>query len=197
LPEQELVQYVVEGRREAWEYIAASFYPQLFGYVMSIVKEEESAEELVQDVFVSFWTKRDNIEINISLKAYLFRASRNHALNFIKRKKFEENYHRGLAQKANFAHDTTEETVHFTELQQKLSDAIESLPDSCREIFKLSRFEEMTYKEIAETLDIPIRTVHYQIGLALKELKEKLSNEYDRDIIPLFIPLLVGILFFP
>jgi RNA polymerase sigma-70 factor (ECF subfamily) len=179
LQEQELIQRVHAGDREAWDFIARQYYTPLLNFVTGMVRVREQAEELVQDVFVNFWVKRDRLNVSVSLKAYLYRAARNHTLNFIKRRNFEANYHSYLAKTTSAEHNETEDAYHFSELEKALYGAIDEMPEKRREIFTLSRFEDMTYKEIAETLDIPVRTVHYQIGLALKELREKLSGIAD------------------
>lgn len=181
VPDFSLAASIREGNQAAWEQVVHQYYQMLFGFILSMVKEPATAEELVQDVFANFWAKREQISITVSLKAYLYRAARNHTINYLKRRKFEQEYQHQLAgqmaarQMAGQSEDT-ETAFHFSELEKKLYAAIEALPDSCREIFKLSRFEQMTYKEIAETLEIPVRSVHYQIGLALKELRDELKD---------------------
>lgn len=183
--EQQLITKVKEGDQAAWDYIARTYYQPLFGYVMSMVRERESAEELVQDVFVNFWAKREKINITTSLKAYLYRAARNHTLNFIKRRNFELNYQRSLAERMTRYHNDTEQTFHFSELEKRLNESIQALPEKRKEIFMMSRFEDLTYKEIATALDIPVRQVHYQIGLALKELRTKLKGHVDYNLMSL------------
>ena len=177
--ELQLITQVKEGDQAAWDYIAKMYYQPLFGYVMSMVRERETAEELVQDVFVNFWAKRERINITTSLKAYLYRAARNHTLNYIKRRNFELNYQRSLADRLKNHHNDTEQAFHYSELEKRLYESIEALPEKRKEIFMMSRFEDLTYKEIAAALDIPVRQVHYQIGLALKELRSKLQGLVD------------------
>ena len=174
--EQALIAAVRAGEQAAWEYITRKYYAPILNFIYNMVRDHESAKELIQDVFVNFWVKRDHLYIKASLKAYLYKAARNTALNFVKRKKFEANYQADLAKKLVIHQNETEDTLHFNELEKALYDAIANLPEKGREIFKLSRFEGMTYKEISETMDIPIRTVHYQIGLSLKALREKLKG---------------------
>ncbi|ANQ49935.1 RNA polymerase sigma-70 factor [Flammeovirga yaeyamensis] len=179
IEEAELIDLVKNGDRHAWEYITKEYYQAILNFINNMVHDWETAEELVQDIFVNFWTKRENLNINLSLKAYLYRASRNHTLNFIKRRNFERDYQKGVAERMEISKNDTEDAYHFNELEKKLYASIEELPEKMREIFKMSRFEDLTYKEIAEALDIPVRTVHYQIGLALKQLREKLKGHAD------------------
>ena len=192
--ESQLIENIKNGDQEAWDYIVGLYYQPLFGYVMSMVREKETAEELVQDVFVNFWAKRERINITSSLKAYLYRAARNHTLNFIKRRKFELNYQRSLAERMTIQHNDTEQAFHFSELEKKLYGAIEALPEKRKEIFRMSRFEDLTYKEIAAALDIPVRQVHYQIGLALKELRTKLQGLVDYKLMAVGWIALIGLL---
>ena len=87
------------------------------------------------------------------------------------------NYQQSL--KPDYSYNSTDTKIGYSELEQQLNRSIEELPETRRDIFKLSRFEDMTYKEISDTLEIPIRQVHYQIGLALKELREKVQHLVD------------------
>lgn len=195
--DEQLFKEIKKGNRKAWELIIKSYYNALFVFILGMVKEKESAEELVQDVFVNIWDKRDKINITTSLKAYLYRASRNHTLNFLKRKKFEMDYHKRLAETSSYLDNKTEDSIHYTELQKHLFKAIEDLPDNCKHIFKMSRYEELTYKEISDVLGVPVRSVHYQIGLALKELRNKLKGLYSKESIPFFALFVVVLYFFP
>ena len=176
---QEVLKGIQKGDKAAWDLVVEVFYQPLYGYILSMTRRPETAEELVQDVFVNFWVKREQIQINTSLKAYLYKASRNHTLNFLKRQSFERNYHQELAQQPKQNLNATAQDFHYNELEKRLADAISALPDNCREIFEMSRFEDLTYKEISEMLDIPIRQVHYQISLALKALRNDLQEYVD------------------
>lgn len=189
--QQHLLDEVKAGNQQAWEFIVREFHGPLYSFIYNMVRHPENAEELIQDVFVNFWTKREKINITTSLKAYLYRAARNHTLNFIKRRNFEINYQKRVAQEMDTSRNDTEETFNYTQLERKLTEAIEDLPDKCREIFKMSRFADMTYKEIAEAMDVPVRTVHYQIGLALKALREKLSGDYEPEALQTLLPWLM------
>ena len=175
---EDLLKKIKGGDRETWAEFVKTYYEPIKGFIHRMLQQPSLAEELTQDVFANFWHKRNEIHIQTSLKAYLYRTARNLTLNYIKRKKLETDYKQSLGKVLEFKQNNTEETIQFTELQIILNREIENLPEECREIFKLSRYEELSYKEIAETLDIPIRRVHYQIGLALKTLREKLKKRY-------------------
>jgi len=175
---ENLLKKIKAGDRETWAEFVNTYYEPIKGFINRMLQQPSLAEELAQDVFANFWYKRNEIDIQTSLKAYLYRTARNLTLNFIKRRKLETDYAQSLGKVLDFKQNITEESIQFTELQIILNKEIENLPEECREIFKLSRYEELSYKEIAEMLDIPIRRVHYQIGLALKTLREKLKKRY-------------------
>lgn len=177
---EEVLNGIQRGDKESWELVVEVFYQPLYGYILSMTRHSETSEELVQDVFVNFWVKREQIQINTSLKAYLYRAARNHTLNFLKRQSFERNYHKELVHLQSYEGlNATAQEVQYNELELQLKKAIEALPEHCREIFEMSRFEDLTYKEIAEALEVPVRQVHYQISLALKSLRNDLKGYVD------------------
>ena len=147
------------------------FYPFLCNTIVRIVKDKALAEDLAQDTFFKFWDKRHSIDIQTSLKAYLRRMAVNEALYHIrKNKKFlkdEAIEPADLGEKTS----TVEDQLLHQELEDKIGAAIRTLPPRCQEVFRLSRFEELSYKEIAAKLDISIKTVENQMGKALKMLR--------------------------
>lgn len=185
---------IKSGDRTTWTNFIKTYYEPIKGFIYRMVLEINYSEELTQDVFANFWNKKDEIIINTSLKAYLYRSARNLTLNFIKRNKYEADYALRLGKTQSFYNNETEERIHFTELELTLKQEINNLPEECKEIFKLSRYEDLSYKEIAELLDIPPRRVHYQIGIALKSLKEKLKNKYGDSYFLLINSILINLL---
>lgn len=185
----QVLEQIQRGEKKAWDQVVDVFYQPLYAFILGMTRQPEIAEELVQDVFVNFWTKREQIQINTSLKAYLYRAARNHTLNFLKRQSFEANYRRELAQKPRPKLNITAQEVQYNELENRLKEAIQELEEPAKEIFELSRFENLTYKEISETLDIPVRQVHYQISLALKSLRKALRGYVNLTLL-MFIVML-------
>ncbi len=176
LPDSDLLPKIKDGNKKAWEMLVTKYYNPLLNFILSMIRSEATAEELLQDVFVNIWIKKDSLDIKTSLKAYLYRASRNHTLNHIKRKQLEANYQDSLSNSFQYHNNSTEEDYNLNELESKLYRSIESLPENCREVFKMSRFDGLSYKEIAEALDVSTRNVHYQMSIALKALKEDLKD---------------------
>lgn len=176
-----------EGDESAFEMIFKSHYQPLCNYAYSFLRDRDEAEEVVQATFLTVWEKRDGITIASSLKAYLYRAVRNSCLNAIKHAKIKERHAEETAFVSDKSHESVAQSLISTELDQKIGDALMALPEQCRLIFKMSRYEELKYAEIAQQLDISIKTVENQIGKALKIMREQL-----RDYLPLLIILMNG-----
>lgn len=155
----------------AFEQLFRAYYPRLCAFAGTLLEDCVEAEEVVQTMFCRLWEQRTSLEVTSSVQAYLFRAVRNASLNQIKKTKIRDAYKvmnlDNLNQNPEFQPDRITESA----LSQRIEKAIADLPEQCRLVFKLSRFEEMKYKEIAEYLNISIKTVENQMGKALKRLR--------------------------
>lgn len=164
-----------------------TYYQSLCRYANTFTGNPEEAEEVVQATFIGIWEKRQAIDITTSVKAYLYRAVRNACLNEIKHQKVKQLYaDHELKAGENYAEATDQSTLR-DELEEKIKAALLVLPEQCRIIFQLSRFEELKYQEIADQLNLSIKTVENQMGKALKIMREQL-----RDYLPLIALLLNG-----
>jgi len=173
--EQELVQALQNGDERAVEALFKSLYQRLCNYANTILNDIYESEEVVQQVFVQLWEKRETMEITTSVQSYLFRAVRNTSLNKIKHEKVRRIYAEEVTAMAQQSEPATVTSFH-NELQNQIHVAIESLPEQCRLVFKLSRFEELKYAEIAEQLGISVKTVENHMGKALKLMREQLKD---------------------
>lgn len=176
LSEQEIIGAIREGNERIFEETFRKYYQSLCNYANSILKEMDEAEEVVQNLFMSIWEKRNDLEINISLKSYLYRAVHNHCLNRIKHLKVREEYQQYAVNFYDASYESVSQTVMKNELETKIEEAIRKLPEQCRLIFRMSRFEELKYHEIAEQLELSPKTVENQIGKALKILRVELAE---------------------
>lgn len=176
LSEQEIIGAIREGNERIFEETFRKYYQSLCNYANSILKEMDEAEEVVQNLFLSIWEKRSDLEISISLKSYLYRAVHNHCLNRIKHLKVREEYQQYAVNFYEASYESVSQTVMKNELETKIEEAIKKLPEQCRLIFRMSRFEELKYHEIAEQLELSPKTVENQIGKALKILRVELAE---------------------
>jgi RNA polymerase sigma-70 factor (ECF subfamily) len=172
--EQQIIQQLSRGDQLIFEGVYKTHYKELVLFALRFVEEQEDAEEIVQNLFYDLWTKRENINITSSLRAYLFSSTRNLCLNFIKHKKVEFKYkeHNAYLLKEDSASEN--DTITEQELADKIDAAVEKLPSERQKVFKMSRYDGLKYKDIAEKLNISIKTVENQMGKALKFLRDEL-----------------------
>lgn len=158
---------------EALQSIYTSYYTLLCNQVFIVLREKQASEDIVQEVISDLWVKKDLININQAIFPYLKRACRNRALNYLRdTKKWEnESDEIFLVLDNNVNKD---EELEILELQKMITSTISQLPEKCRIVFSLSRFEEMSYQEIADHLEISVKTVENHISKALKILREKI-----------------------
>lgn len=150
-----------------------AFYKPLVKYAFSIIKDKDEAEDLVQQVFMNLLQKQTDLQIEISLRAYLYKAVYHSALNKVKQNanQIKLDVNSVSEDKLNY-----QEIYHDTELQEKIEASIGSLPAQCARIFKMSRFEELKYQQIADELGLSIKTIENQMGKALKLLRVSLKD---------------------
>lgn len=157
--------------------IYQKYSEKLFGYTFVLLKNKEEAEEVVQETFVKLWEKRSEILINSSLGAYLFKMSKNIILNRIREKFYFSVAAEWIKEERDVMENSTEETIDTNELQNILNEIISRLPAKRKEVFLLSRVENMTYKEIAAYLNISENTVDTQIRKSLEFIRQHLLKE--------------------
>lgn len=174
--EKDLIARLREGDQTAFELLFHFYYPGLVLFSAQFTADRSEAEEIVQDFFVKFWQKHQQISLTDSLKAYFFLSVKNGSLNFLKHKKVEEKYIQKMMTLADnhLAYDP--DLYIDSELQVKLKNAIELLPEKCREIFIMSRIKGLKNEEIADQLSLSKRTVETQISKALKVLRHELKD---------------------
>lgn len=172
-----------QGDVVAFETLFKSHYRNLCIYAEDMVGEKSAAEEIVGDFFLKFWENHENIAIQISHKAYLYTSIYNNCLNYLEHLKVLQKYRdyafymidnkdlwRPVSANYPLANLISQEIVG--EIEQ----AIQDLPEHCREIFSMSRFEELSYEEIAQRLEISINTVRTQMSRALQKLRISLKE---------------------
>lgn len=174
--EKEIFHSIKQGDEKALEMLFHEFYEPLCRYALSFLKDREDAEEVVQNSFVKIWEKRDTIEVDSSPKAYLYRMIRNQCLNDLKHQKVIHQYQEHSLHTHDQYEQASDGHTIRGELEVKITEALQKLPEQCRVIFSLSRFEELKYKEIADQLNLSVKTVENQMGKALKIMREQLKE---------------------
>jgi RNA polymerase sigma-70 factor (ECF subfamily) len=175
--EQQWLAALKAGDEAALRRIFDRHYPALLGDIYRIVPDEDTCQDIAQEVFVELWRKRAELDIHTSLRAYLRRAAINRALNFLKTNK------RYVFDEPEPSADTSASDISRKLEQEALEDAlhaaIKTLPEKCRLVFSLSRFENLSHREIAEQLGISVKTIENQITKAMKHLREALARHAD------------------
>jgi len=185
LTEQQQFEALATGDITAFEMYFKSFYQPLCNYAYTFLQDRDEAEEIVQGTFISIWEKRKNLNFHTSGKSYLYAMVRNACLNVIKHEKIKQKYVGEELALTDPGYESVSNTVAGLELEERIQQAIEHLPEQCRLVFKLSRFEELKYSEIAEQLEISVKTVENHMGKALKIMREQLKD---------YLPSIIAIL---
>lgn len=165
-----------------FELLFKTYYPALCTFAYDFVNRHDLAEEIVQDTFLKIWEKYEDLDIQVSEKAYLYRAVQNNCLNFIKQNKIRAQYSGELFQQLESrislfslsSAPSAAEKLEQSELEQLAEKAIRKLPPQCQDVFRLSRFEQLSYPEISRHLGISINTVKTQMTRALQRLRDEL-----------------------
>ena len=189
LPVNQLLTTLKAGDITAFEMLFRTYYQPLCNYAYTFVQDRDEAEEIVQSTFLSVWEKRENLAIHTGVKPYLYAMVRNACLNVIKHEKIKQQHASMEMAVAERSSESVASTVMASELETRIFGAMSKLPEQCRLVFKLSRFEELKYGEIAEQLNISIKTVENQMGKALRIMREQL-----KDYLPIVIAVITGTL---
>lgn len=179
--DKELWVKVKADDKKAFELVFNKYYGSLCLYAFDLLKDEDTAEEVVADVFLKLWQKRSQIDIEFSLKPYFFRCVRNACLDYLeanKSVKYLKNVEisEKIKEMTLVEADSIVDNLSFDVMEKEVLDAIDQLPPQCRQIFCLNRFQLLTYNEISQKLDISVNTVKTQIGRALDMLRKQLKH---------------------
>ncbi len=142
-----------------------------------MVRSSAVAEDIVQDVFLKVWNNRTQLDEQKSVKAYLYRAAINTTLNYLEKAKSQTALSDEYENQVGV--NTVDESVAYQETEQRIQAAIDTLPPKCKVVFTLSRFEDQSYAEIAQTLSISVKSVEKHMGKALKILREQLKDYFQ------------------
>ncbi len=181
--EHDILLSIKKGNLQGFRRLFDNYYKMLCNIATGYLNDKHAAEEVVDDVFYKLWELRISLDIHTSIKAYLIRAVRNKCLNCLEQNKLDRYFFNDLLynetnreniSEANY--DTPLSDLVTNDLEDAVNKAIESLPNECREIFRLSRFENLKYEEIARQRNISVNTVKTQMKIALQKLRQALAG---------------------
>lgn len=174
--EQYLINGIKSRNKIIFNFVFHYYYSGLCAYAERITHDENVAEDIVQELFVTLWMKHDSIQINTSLKNYLFTSVKNRSLDHLKKERTKEKGIRNISYTVKASENLSIYWFAESELKELIDKCLENLPPRCCEIIVMSRFKGLKNQEIADKLGISKRTVELQISNALRQLREDLKN---------------------
>ena len=176
LTDSEIAGRIRKGDKGQFESLFRSSYVSLVRYAKTLLKDQDTAEEVVQDLFYRIWKDREKIKIESSLNGYLFRSVHNRCLHFIEHNRIVEKHAEEMSFRPPESPENPSDILNYKELQAKIASILEKLPERCGKIFYMNRFEGLKYTEIAEKLSVSVKTVEANMGRALKEFRKELTE---------------------
>jgi len=176
ISENDIIRRIRNGDKGEFESLFRSSYVSLVRYAKTLIKDHDTAEEIVQDLFFRLWQDKGKLKIESSLNGYLFRAVHNKCLHHIEHNKVVERHAEEMMGRQTENQESPSDILNYKELQEKIATILERLPAKCGKIFTMSRFEGLKYTEIAEKLSVSVKTVEANMGRALKEFRKELAR---------------------
>ncbi len=173
----DIIGRIRQGDVKQFESLFRSSYVSLVRYAKTLLKDHDTAEEIVQDLFCRIWKDREKINIESSLNGYLFRAVHNSCLHYIEHSRIVEKHAEEMSFRQQESPESPSDILNYKELQAKIASILEKLPERCGKIFYMNRFEGLKYNEIAEKLSVSVKTVEANMGKALKEFRKELTEK--------------------
>jgi len=179
MDDRELLQRIRQGDEQAFDALFRQYYAVLVGFTESLLRSRAVAEEVVQDVLLEVWRRRETLEIDLTWRSYLFRAARNRALNDLRHARVAQRAEPLVRGPASVAPSSPAE-LDARELDREFRRVLAALPEPVREVFQMSRRDGLKYGEIAGALGISVKTVEARMGRALRELRVQLADWLPR-----------------
>lgn len=176
LRDSEIIRRIRQGDTRQFESLFRSSYVSLVRYAKTLIRDHDTAEEIVQDLFFTVWKDKEKLHIESSLNGYLYRAVHNRSLHYIEHARVVEKYANEMGTRMQESPESPGEVLQHLELQERVAAILEKLPEKCGKIFCMSRFEGLKYSEIAEKLSVSVKTVEANMGRALKEFRRALAE---------------------
>ena len=168
-----------------FEKVFKQYFKTLQNYAYTILNDLDVAEEMVQNVFLKIWEKREKLPQDANIGSYLYKSVYHESLNWLRHEKVKLSHQQHTFYSMKDETDNAADRIKMKQLEEHLQKALNDLPQQCRTIFQMSRFDEMRYREIANELGISIKTVENQMGKALRLMRLKLVE---------FLPMMIGLI---
>jgi len=175
--DSEIVRRIRQGDIGQFESLFRSSYASLVRYAKTLIKDHDTAEEIVQDLFFRLWQDKEKLNIESSLNGYLFRSVHNKCLHYIEHIRVVERHAEEISYRQADSQESPSDILQYKELETRIARILERLPERCGQIFYMSRFEGLKYTEIAEKLSVSVKTVESNMGRALKEFRKELTEQ--------------------
>lgn len=173
-----IINALQKGDVKIFKLLFDNYYNDLVKFAVRIIYKPEVAEEIVQDIFERLWLRRQEVEISHTISSYLYTSVRYRCINFLKSKIKNVVLEDDISKLDNKDENTPYDDLIFNNLTEALKASIETLPEQCQVIFKLSRNAGLSNSEIAEQLGISPKTVENQVTIALKKIREYLQKNW-------------------
>ena len=174
--ESELIEGVKEGMAGAFDEMYSLYSKRLFHFALSILKSTDDAEEVVQNTFFKIWEKRGNMDSAQNLKSFIFTVAYRVTIDVLRERLIEKKYRTNILEKASTNY-RIEESIEYADLLERVNQIVRDLPPRKKEIYLLSRVNQLSYSEIAEKLDISVKTVENGINFSMNFIRKRLGED--------------------
>lgn len=177
--ERNIVLSIIKGDEKAFEKLFYKYFPKVKFFISGILRDNEVAEDLAQDLFLKLWNYRQSLIIVDNINAYIYKSAKNLALEYIRRQLLFEEYENNclkVTTENTIVETDSEENLYASELDVLIQSIVAKMPEQRRRVFKMSRYEGVSNDEISQALSISKRTVENHLTTALSEIKKMLDH---------------------
>lgn len=176
LDESILADNIKKNDEKAFKTLFDRYYKKLLDYTVTFTGDLQGAEDIVQQTFITLWTHRKKIDSKKSIKSYLYRIAHNSYIDTYRKQKYKESFFDEIKERALRDRINDDDEI-IAQRILKLKDVIETLPDKCKEILQMNKFQGLKYKEIADLLDISVKTVESHMNTAFKKIRKAFKSD--------------------
>lgn len=181
----ELLSLITEGSQNALAMVYKKYWARLYKSAYALLKDAQACEDIIQEIFLKLWINRDTLQIKISLNAYLYASVRYEVYRQIKLGRVKEDIFDHIFERIQAGSDYND--LEYKELNWQISAIVDQLPDKCKTVYKLSREEHLSHKQIAEQLNISTKTVENHLTKALSFLRVSMGHALTLELVALLL----------